>query len=339
MLQRHIGVLLVAALFAFLYAGYPFDGMILSDSWYFYASDGGAFTWYTKAHLVYRERVDNPLEVGVYTPGWSALVTTRGLIPVVAWAIHGLAGGAAASVNALAVVVLLLNLALFGYVVGRLAGPRWLVPAVLVAALYPFAAGSHFWQFLIVNNLAATFFLGSLALFVSLEHVRPRPTPGWLAGAALTLAGLWISLLIVNYATFMGPLYVYLALYLANERRTALRFARWRTPATWLALACVALNVLAVVLFSRDAASFLVYAPRFQEVAARVGVPTAIVAVGVVAANATLTYLSMAVANTVGLLLYPLHAVVAHGHVLLESGQHHDGLIDGAGLPRHLIRC
>lgn len=310
--------LFLAVVLLFLYWRYPFDGMVISDSWYFYASDGGPFRWYTKAHLVYRETVEDPLERGAFRPTWSTLYTNRGLIPVVAWAIDALGAGDPVSVNLLCILVQLVNAAVFAYVVWRVAGAEPLLPVFVCALLYPFAAGSHFWQFLIVNNLAATFFLLSLAIFLSLGH-GGRASPRFVAGGLASLGCFWISLLLVNYANFMGPLSVYLGLYLSNGRRALLRFPRWRTPSFGLGLGFVALDVAAVIFFSRDVPSFLAYGARFQELGARIGLPPLAVGLAAVGGNAVLTYLSILFSNSVGMLLYPLVTVAHNFGVVTES--------------------
>lgn len=313
------GGLFALAVFLFVFWRYPFDGMTLSDSWFFYANDGGPFRWYNNATLAGQNGLD-PYELSVYHPGWSTWFSNRGLIPMVAWGLslipieHRQIG-----TNLLAVAVQLLNIGLFGLVVARVGGARLAQICMICGVLYPFAAGSHFWQFLIVNNLAATCFLVAVLAFVTIDHEAQTLSARTAVLGMLTLVSFWASLILVSYAIFMGPLFLYLALVLANGRQTMIRFRRIFTPGVAVALAVIAVNIAAIWLFSGDVPSFLAYSARYQELGAKIGVPWQLVAAGATLGNGTLTLLSALLSNTAGLVVYPLVLVMRDAGILLES--------------------
>jgi hypothetical protein len=313
------GGLFAMVVFLFVFWRYPFDGMTLSDSWFFYANDGGPFRWYNNASLA-GQNGSNPYELSAYHPGWSTWISNRGLIPIVAWGLslipieHRQVG-----TNLLAVAVQLLNVGLFGLIVARLGGSRLAVTCMICAVLYPFAAGSHFWQFLIINNLAATGFLVAMLAFVTIDHQAQTLSSRTTVLGVVTLVSFWASLIMVSYAIFMGPLFLYLALVLANGRQTLIRFRRILTPGVVIAVAAIVVNLAAIWRFSGDVPSFLAYSARFQELGASTGVPWQVVAAGATLGNATLTFLSAGLSNTVGLVVYPLVLVMRDAAVVLES--------------------
>lgn len=324
-----LSCLFIVGLMIFLYSGYPFDGMIISDSWYWYLYDAGDFRWPESAIAAEGELQPQP-----YTPNWSALMTRRGFMPILVMAIdHLVVGDKRVFLNLLCILVLGANLGLFGYIVWRLAGVRLLFPALLAAALYPFASGSHFWQHLILNNLAATFFLLSLALFLSLRSVCSYSARA-VAVAALSLVCYWLSILTVDYAIFMSPLYLYLALYYTNGGKLLIRFRRWASPYAGLGALFIVLTLLAGVLLSRDAPTFLIYSERTGELAARVGLPVEVVAPLTVVINGVLFYAGAIVSNTIGAVGYPAAAVWRDAAVLLESFRGPAGilLLSGVGV-------
>jgi len=187
--------LFCSVLFAILYWNYPFDGMVLSDSWYWYLYDEGDFRWPGRVN------VEGEVQPQPYSPSWSALMNRRGVMPILVMAIdHLVVGDKRVFLNVLCILVLGANVGLFGYVVWQLAGVRLLFPSLLVTALYPFASGSHFWQHLVLNNLAVTFFLLSLALFL---RVRPLSTfsAGQAVMATLSLLCYWLSILVLCITT------------------------------------------------------------------------------------------------------------------------------------------
>lgn len=312
------GGLFVLTVFLLLFWRYPFDGMTLSDSWFFYSNDGGPFRWYNNATGGGQSGAD-PYELSAYHPGWSTLFSNRGLLPIVAWGvsvipIHHRQIGA----NLFAVIVQLANIGLLGLIVGRLAGSRLAQISIICAALYPFAAGSHFWQFLVLNNLAATCFLGSVLAFVMIDHEDSQASVRTWTLGLLTLVSFWASLILVTYAIFMAPLLGYLALTLANGRR-AFRFSRILTPGLVIAIAAMAMSAVAIRLFSGSVPSFLGYSARYQELGAKVGMPWQMVAAAASLGNGTLTFLSAVFSNTAGLVVYPMVLVVRNAPVLRES--------------------
>lgn len=305
--------LFLLGLFLFLYVGYPFDGMVLSDSWYWYLYDDGDFRWPGRANW------EGEVQPQPYQPSLSALMVRRGFMPLLVMAIdHLVVGDKRVFLNLLCILVLGANLGLFGYVVWQLAGVRLLFPALLAAALYPFASGSHFWQHLILNNLAVTFFLLSLALFL---QIRPLSTfsARCAAIAALSLLCYWLSILTVDYAIFMSPLYLYLALYYTNGEQPLLRFRLWVSPYTALAALFIGLTLLAGALFSRDVPTFFVYSERYNELADRMGLPFALITPLTIIGNGVLFFISAATSNSLGYLLYPALGVVRDLAVLGES--------------------
>lgn len=313
------GGLFAAVVFLFVFWRYPFDGMTLSDSWFFYANDGGPFRWYNNASLA-GQNGTNPYELSAYHPSWSTWISNRGLIPIVAWGLslipveHRQVG-----TNILAVAVQLLNLGLFGLIVAKWSGARLALPCMICAVLYPFAAGSHFWQFLLINNLAATGFLVAVLAFVTIDHQAQTLSPRTAVLGVVTVVSFWASLIMVSYAIFMGPLFLYLGLVLANGRQTVIRFRRILTPGVVIAGVAITLNLAAIVLFSGDVPSFLAYSTRYQELGAKIGVPWQLVAAGAALGNGGLTFFSAVVSNTIGLVVYPLLLVTRDAAVFIES--------------------
>lgn len=307
--------LMMAGLFGFLYWEYPFDGMVLSDSWYWYLYDKGEFLWPAGA------RTGGDWRPQPYTPDWAALATRRGLMPVAVMLIDRLVvGDKRVFLNLLCLLVQAVNLGLFGYIVWRVAGVSRLYPVLLAAMLYPFAAGSHFWQHLVLNNLAVGFFLASLALFLRVLPMKPftwRGSAGFLL--ALSLACYWTSILIVDYAIFMSPLYLYLAL--REPDREAMRPGRvWFTDARILTAAVyLGLTGLAAALFSRDAPTFLAYSGKLTALATTVHSPVTLIVLVATVGHGVLYYLAAAIFNTVGLVLEPSLQLWRDGGVLLES--------------------
>ncbi|TAJ24087.1 MAG: hypothetical protein EPO64_09985 [Nitrospirae bacterium] len=307
--------LFCVALFAFLYWNYPFDGMIISDSWYWYLYDAGEFRWPTSV------RGDGDWKPQPYTPDWTALVTRRGLMPVMVMLIdHLVIGDKRVFLNLVCLLVLAANVALFGYIVWRIVGAQRLYPIMFAAMLFPFAAGSHFWQHLVLNNLAVTFFLASLALFLRVLLAEPftyRGINGLTIG--LSLGCYWTSILIVDYAIFMSPLYLYLALCRADGGGALLSRIRFANARSAVAMAYVGLTGLAVVLFSKDAPTVLAYSGKLAELASKVDSPTTLIAPVAAVGHAVLYYLSAAIFNSVGLILQPAVQLWRDGAVLFES--------------------
>jgi len=327
--------LFVAVLFAFLYFGYPFDGMVISDSWFLYATDGGKLTWWTRDQLLSQPLGQDIFAVPRSALTWSALVPRRGLMPIVPILIDRFAfGNRQVFVNLLCILVQLANVGLFMIVLRRLRTGRWFLPIVLCVALYPFASGSHFWQYLIINNLSVTWFLASLVAFLFIDHAAAVLT--WRT-AVLTLCAMlcfWISVHLVDYAVFMAPLYLYLSLYYSNEESSLIRFPRILSPSFCAGLSVLLMSGWVIAGFAREAPSALVYVPRFQELSAYVPLPAPVVGLLITLGNAALSLASILFSNTIGFLLYPLSTVLRHYKVLLESWWVVGavGLVAGVGL-------
>lgn len=312
--------LFVVLVMAFLYWGYPWDGMMISDSWFLYSTDGGEFKWWTREQLANREAVTHPREMTTFTMSWDQLYSRRGLMPIAVWAIDRFTiGNRQVFVNVLCVLVQVVNVWLFAMIIGKIAGPRLLFPIVLCAVLYPFSAGSHFWQYLIINNLAVTCFLVSFALFLQIDFEAGKVSQGMAIWAFLSLLCFWLSMLFLDYGVLMGPLYLYVALYYSNGKRSLARFSSFQTPASVIGLAFTFLSFLAVVLFAHGAPTFQVYDSRFEELAAYMPLPVQALKLSAVLANGTLVFLSCLFSNTAGYVLYPGALVAGHAEVFQEA--------------------
>lgn len=313
------GGLLVLAVFVFLFWRYPFDGMTLSDSWFFYANDGGPFRWYNNAVTASQTGAD-PYELSVYHPDWSTVFGNRGLIPVIAWGLSLFPlQDRQVGANIVAIAVQILNVGLFGLVVLRLGGARIARASVICGILYPFAAASHFWQFLMINNLATTGFLIAALAFVAIDHGSPRLSARTIALGLLTLVSFWTSMIVTAYAVFMAPVFVYLAFALANGDPT-IKARRRLTPGMMIAILAVAMSIAAILLFRGAVPSFLGYSVRYQELGTNVGLPWQVVGAGAVLGSGALTFLSAVFSNTAGLVVYPLQLLVRNFAILRESG-------------------
>lgn len=299
------------ALFAFLFVDWPLKGMVISDAWRWYMPSS-QFDWPLGTEQVWRQ---DP-----YVPSWASLVTRRSLGPFWLELVTFIAvGDKRVFLNLLCIVIQLLNVALFAHIVWRLAGTRRLYPILLVALLYPYAAQSRFWQDMVKLNLAATFFLASLALFLHLLDGRPS-LGRKLALSAGSLVCFWISIMTQEFAIFMSPLYLYLALFYDHERRTLFRFRpRW-SFSCGLAACFLGLTVVASLLLTPDSPTYLLYFARFREVASHTGVPPGLVAFAVIVGNVILCAISALFFNSAGIVLQPLHAIWMDRAVLVESG-------------------
>lgn len=327
------------ALFGFLYWNYLFDGMVLSDSWFLYATDGGEFKWFTRAQLANQEPLPRHDELVSFTPSWSLLSSRRGLMPIAVLVIDRISvGNRRVFVNLLCISVQVLNVLLFAWVIWKLAGPRPLFPILALTLLYPFSSGSHFWQYLIVNNLAVTFFLLSLILFIGLDHSAPRVTRATVLRGGASLVCFWISLLLVEYSIFMGPLFLYLGLYFSNGGVALFRFQRLVTPSSCIGIGFVFLTVLATVLVASEAPSILSYTPRFEELSSRVMLPAQVIGGLTVLGNGLLVYLSVLFSNSLGFLIYPLSMVVQHFGILMELWWVLPGILLVAGVAIVVLR-
>lgn len=219
-------------------------------------------------------------------------------------------------VNGFSIGLQFLNVVLFSAVLWRLIGRSHLFPYLLFFLLYPFAAANHYWQSCIPNNLAAAFFLGSLLLYLHIDYDPGKLGRNLVFRILPSLALLWCSIITVELAICLSPLYLYLALYYSNGRTAVLRFGRWVTPYT--ALACVFLlaSVLPVFLFTGHRLTVLLYASRYAELAGHVNWAAWATAGATIVGNAVLTLASFFFANTVGMVIYPLASVIRHRGVL-----------------------
>ena len=290
--------LFTVAVLAAVYATYPFDGMVLEESW----------TIYTAPPL------DRGVELLFVRRGISNLVrmlmTAGALTPT--------------AVNVICVALQALNLALFARVVHVLAGPARVFPMVAVALLYPFASSARFWQIGFLHHLSATLFLAALVLWLRAcwgGEARRRDLVGY--GAA-SLACFWLSLGVMEHAILMPALFLYLALYVANGRSAVLKL-RWKTsPAVALSLCYLGVSVAYVAMFvgggyAESRLNFLASsnAQRFEQLGSVAHLPGAVVAPAVVALNALFFLGEALFANTVGFLAHPLLFLSEHRAILL----------------------
>lgn len=297
----------VLAYFVLLYWAYPFDGMVVNESWNFHVNEVQQFKFpgygdSTKTGSPKTFLYDP--ETGRYD--LSFVHSRRGLVPIIYLLFEALSvGNHVVFMNVLCVTVLAANLLLFAYVVWRLAGPSLLLPSVVVYSLYPFAAASHFLQVIVVNNLAVTLFLLSLSLF--LEAIASAGSVRRLAAWGLpAMLCYWLSIFNHEYALFLSPLCLYVALYERHGGATLWRFTEWRAPAVLLGAAFLAISAAAGAFLVADVPSVLLYAPRFRELALALHAPEGLVPLLMAGLNALLFYLSAAFSNSLGYLFYPL---------------------------------
>lgn len=301
-------VLFIGASLTWLYWGYPFSGMVINESWGLHFNEVRQFKFFGYG---------SPSDLGeplpfLYDPAtggfdWTFLYSRRGLVPILYLLLDLLwVGDRLVFTNLVCVGVIGLNLLLFAYIVWRLAGPAPLFPAVVVYGLYPFAAGIHFWQVIVVNNIAATFFLLSVCLFLSMDFSGRRFARDLLIFAIPSLACFWLSVFNHEYGLFLTPLYLYWALYYSHGGVTLWRFTRWDSRHVIVGWAFVLTGAVATFYLIQQAPSVLTYAPRFQELSNVLAVPQIMVQVLLTVANMTLFYVSAAFSNSVGLMIHPL---------------------------------
>jgi hypothetical protein len=296
----------VAAYLVVVYGAYPFDGMVVNESWNFHDNEVRQFKFPGYGDST---KTGSP-KTFLYDPAsgaydFSFLHSRRGLVPIIYLLFETLSvGDHVVFMNVLCVAVLAANLLLFAYVVWRLAGPGLLLSSVVVYSLYPFAAASHFLQVIVVNNLAVTLFLLSFSLFLKAiaAPASPRRLLGWGLPALLSY---WLSIFNHEYALFLSPLYLYVALYERHGGAMLWRFTDWRAPSVFLGAAFLAVSAAAVAFLVSDVPSVLLYAPRFRELAAALHAPEWLVPFLTGGANAVLFYLSALFSNLPGYLLYP----------------------------------
>jgi len=219
-------------------------------------------------------------------------------------------------VNGFSIALQFLNVVLFSGVLWRLIGLSYLFPYLLFFLLYPFAAANHYWQACIPNNLATAFFLGSLLLYLHIDYDPGKLGRNLALRLLPSLVLLWCSIITVELAVCLSPLYLYLALYYSNGRTTILRFTHWVTPYTVLACVFLLASVLPVFLFTGHRLTVLSYASRYAELAGHVNWAAWATAGATIVGNAALTLASFFFANTLGMVIYPLASVIQHRAVL-----------------------
>jgi hypothetical protein len=298
----------VLAVFAFYYVGYPLNGFHFPD--FLYLSDRfSSLHGFSPVDQAQRLR-------------WEVLYHNLGLMTAAYYLISHLelsVEGKLLLVNALNIAIQLLNVGLFAYVVGRFAGKERVFPCVFVYLLYPFAAATHFWQACIVNNLAVAFFLASLSFFLNINYAPGNMFRNLAFRVAPSLLLFWFSIMTVEWAICLSPLYVYLALYYSNGKAAALRFQKLLTTYSAVAVVFVLTSLLPIWLGTghRLLSVSPAYAARYGELAAQTSWSAALVALGTVLANGVLVCGSFLFANTLGLVIYPLADIVRYGG---ESG-------------------
>jgi hypothetical protein len=216
------------------------------------------------------------------------------------------------AVNTLNILVQVVNVGFFAYVLRKLVGPVRLFPYLFLYLLYPFAAANHYWAADLPVNLAATLFLASVGLFLNVEYAAGTPIRHVALWMVPSLLCLWLSIIMVEYAICLSPLYLYLALYYSNGKTAVLKFRRIFTSQTVLAGVFLVTSLLPMFLFTGHRLTIVSYGSRFGELAEQTHLPAFLIALAVSVGNGALVFLSFLFANTLGLLIYPLAALVQH---------------------------
>ena len=219
-------------------------------------------------------------------------------------------------VNILNIGIQFLNILLFAAVLRKLVGPRYLFPYLMVFVLYPFAAANRYWQVCIANNFVPTFFLLSLRLFLQVDYAKDRLFTNLVFRVAPSVILLWLSIIMVEFAIALSPIYVYLALYYSNGKRTALRFKKCVTPYTVAASLFLLTSIVPVFLFTGHRLTVMSYTSRYTELATQMNLAASLAAAATIVVNALLTYASFFFANTVGVIVYPLAEIAKCRHLL-----------------------
>jgi len=303
-----LSIAYLLVLLTLLYWGYPFNGMIINESWGLHFNEVRQFKFFGYGDAGEAAAGSKPFLFDPETQrvDWSFLHSRRGLVPIIYWLLDYLAfGDRVVFINGMGLLILGANLLLFSLVIWKLADPALVFPATVLYSLYPFAAGIHFWQVILVNNLAGTFLLLSLGLFLTIDLSSSRLSQAMIIRALASLACFWLSLFNHEYALFLSPVFLYIALYESHGRTTLWRFSQWRTPSVAIGLAYVAASMIAFLFLVRDVPSLLVYSVRFQELATMLHLAPWVVPGMTAVINAALFYASALFTNTVGLLLFP----------------------------------
>jgi hypothetical protein len=304
-------VLICLAVFWLAFRGYPLEAVHF-NTLHFLSKDPFPDFWGLRVVDPATGRVD-----------WSLLYRNEGLMAAELYFLYRLPlvlETKLVLVNVVNLGAQALNAALFAYVVRKLAGPgRWL-PYLLLYLLYPFAASNHYWQAGLPVNLAATLFLASLTFFLNVDFAPGREGRNLFCWLLPSLLCLWLSIITVEYAICLSPLFVYLAIYRANGGQGVWRFRRWVTPYTAMAALFLLTSLLPALLFTGHRLTVASYGSRFSDLAQQARLPEGLVKVGVMAGNAVLVGLSYLFANTAGLLVYPLADTVRAAGYLVGLG-------------------
>jgi len=307
--ELRIGVSLgafVLAVFVLVYWGYPFDGMVIEESWNLYTYPKGE-----PGAALEVNAADVRQWLSARRGGYNLvrlLLVSAGATPVI--------------VNGLCIASQAINLLLFSILVFKLAGRDRIVSILVAALLYPFASSGHFWQVGLIHHLAITFFFSSLILFLRVGWDRePRGRDVLLYGLP-SLACFWLSLTLMEHAILMPVLLLYLALYHANGRGTLLRFRKFYSPAVAFALCYLAISLLFVGVSLSQVHSRLgfmspTHAGRFAAWAASAHIPPLVMTGLVLGTNAILFFSAAAFANSIGYLAYPAATVLPHASMLV----------------------
>lgn len=287
--------LFVLGALTIIYWRYPAQDVVTEESWSLYSG---------------REAMKRPDLLALQRPSeW--LVARRGLSFLARYAITELHLRPEA-IHYCCIGLQWLNLALFAWIVLQIAGTSRLAPTLVVATLYPFASGAHFWQIALLHHAAIFMFLCSLALFLRFQSLD-RPT-GWLRGClgVGSLLCYWLSLWMMEHAILFSLFFVYLLFF---SGRGALQ--RWRRASLWLGLGYLLVNVAALICFTRGGVAHLNmfstnHRTTYHALAATVHVTPAVLSVLIAGVNVVLFVSSAAWTNTGGLLMYPLLNIARH---------------------------
>lgn len=285
----------VVAVFGLTFWGYALDGVHFSDFLYFL--DQFPALW--GLAIIHPSGALN----------YEFLYHNEGVFALLYYGLHRLPLGTVDKlvfINSLNLSLQLLNAILLVWVCRALTGSARVFPIVLMYLVYPFAAGNHFWVATLPNNLAATFFLSSLGLFLQVDYAPGKLGRNVMRWMLPSLALLWLSIVTVEYALCLSPLYVYLALCNENTGSTGIRFKRLLTPYTAAASVFGLTSLLPVFLFTQHNVTVFSYASRFSEMAGSGTVAPFIVGTALIVGNVVFSFASYVFANTAGLLVYPV---------------------------------
>lgn len=295
-------LLFVLAVFGFVFSGYPLDAFHFSD-FHYYSKEMAPF-W----GLSVVDPQTQKMNLALFYHNEGLMALTNYLLNRLPLTIED----KLVFVNIFNISIQLFNIILFAYFLRRLVGPYKLFFPLAVFLLYPFAAGGHFWQPLLVSNLAATFFLLSMIVFLKIDY-SPGKLPQNLALRIVpSFVCLWLSIITVEFAVTMSPLYPFLAWYYGNGGSLKAQ-GRCEAP-LYVGIAGLFLiaSILPVFLFTGHNLTVFSYATRYQELASQVHVPAFLIAAGLIVTNTVLVYSSVLYANSLGIILYPLADLLRH---------------------------